>query len=685
MPEAAQQSERPPKPIVPLAIAVAVTIAIVLAGMVGGGLATLASAVFVLISASIAPGLYLLGSIGLGVPMQRLLAPKSTQPWALRAGLGLAAMLTVTQLMGILGVLTIRGVALVPVVLGVAVMAREMLRLRGKPIELRANWIWLAATPAIGVLFVAACSPPGWLWASEFGGYDVLSYHLQLPQEWLAMGRVWPVEHNVYSYLPGYMEAAFLHVGVVMGADPAAGGLVTNDGSMLASAQILHAGIAIFAAVLTASAARAVLERAGTPGPERFAPIAGGIVIATPWSVVTGSMAYNEMAVVALFAAALVAAFSGEMKPLLRGVVVGLLVGVACGCKPTALIFCAPACGLAMLWERPRKAWTLLTLGACAGGLAMLLPWLVRNWMAGGNPVFPQLSGVFGSAHWSAEQVARYKAGHSYDGGFLGALRLLVLPEPGGQMRGILHQQWAFFGPLVLVASAVALVVRRTHKMAARLSLALLVQLLVWLTLTHLQSRFLIPLVVPGAIIIAMAFSSVPVPRLGQTLGFLCVLVQGVASISLFLAQKFDYGGPNVATLFGPGLFADAPEESFDEQVGPVAFMNDRLPEGSTVLVAGDAAVLYIQRPFVYATTWDTSLMAEAMRADEREPGSGMRLLRERGVTHVSIDLGELDRLALSGWSDPTLDGGLALNWLADRGQPVYKDEQGQRLIYELP
>jgi len=685
MPEAELMSEKAPKPIVPVAMALAVLVAVVLAGLVGGGLATLASAIFVLISAAIAPGLYLLGSIGLGVPMQRLLAPKAAMPWSLRAGLGLAAMLTLTQLMGMLGVLTIRGVALVPVVLGVAVMAREMLRLRGKPIELWANWVWLAGVPAIGVLFVAACSPPGWLWASEFGGYDVLSYHLQLPQEWLAMGRVWPVQHNVYSYLPGYMEAAFLHMGVLMGADPAAGGLVTHDGSMLASAQLLHAGVSVIAALLTTSAARAVLERAGTPGPERFAPIAGGIVIATPWSVVTGSMAYNEMAVVALFAAALVGALTGEMKPVTRGLVVGLLVGVACGCKPTALIFCAPACGLAMLWERPRKAWAMLTLGACAGGLAMLLPWLVRNWLAGGNPVFPQLSGVFGSAHWSADQVARYKAGHSFEGGFFGALRLLVLPEPSGEMRGILHPQWAFFGPIVLAASAVALVVRRTHKMAALLLLILLMHLLVWLTLTHVQSRFLIPLVAPGAIMLALALSTVPVPRLGQTLGFLCVLVQSVATTSLFLAQKFDFGGPNVATLFGPGLFAAAPEDSGDEQIGPVAFINDRLPEGSTVLVAGDAAVLYIQRPFVYATTWDTSPLAEAMRADERVPGAGIGLLNELGITHVSIDLGELDRLALSGWSDPMLDGGLVLRWLAEHGQPVYKDEQGQRLIYELP
>ena len=58
---------------------------------------------------------------------------------------------------------------------------------------------WWVASPAIAVLLAAACSAPGWLWGTEFGGFDALSYHLQLPKEWLAAGHVAPLEHNVYS------------------------------------------------------------------------------------------------------------------------------------------------------------------------------------------------------------------------------------------------------------------------------------------------------------------------------------------------------------------------------------------------------------------------------------------------------------------------------------------------------
>ena len=54
------------------------------------------------------------------------------------------------------------------------------------------------------------------------------------------------------------------------------------------------------------------------------------------------------------------------------------------------------------------------------------------------------------------------------------------------------------------------------------------------------------------------------------------------------------------------------------------------------------------------------------------------------GFTHVYADLSELDRLALSGWSDPMLDAGWILNWLAEHATPMYRDEAGNRLIFKL-
>jgi len=191
-------------------------------------------------------------------------------------------------------------------------------------------------------------------------------------------------------------------------------------------------------------------------------------------------------------------------------------------------------------------------------------------------------------------------------------------------------------------------------------------------------------MLVPGAIAVSVGLSCLPVRHLALALGTLCVLVQSVVTLLIFSLQQADLGGPNVATLFGPGLYASAPADTPSDQLSPIAFLNERLPEGSKVLVVGDAAVLYIEPAYTYATTWDTSPMLGVIKAHEN-PAEWSPALREMGYTHVYADLSELDRLALAGWSDPMLDAGWILNWLAQHATPMYRDEAGNRLIFELP
>ena len=68
------------------------------------------------------------------------------------------------------------------------------------------------------MLIVACTIPPGLTWAVEAWGYDVLSYHLELPREWLAIGRMTGLEHNVYSYLPSLAEAGYMLIGAMRGS-----------------------------------------------------------------------------------------------------------------------------------------------------------------------------------------------------------------------------------------------------------------------------------------------------------------------------------------------------------------------------------------------------------------------------------------------------------------------------------
>src|ERR1043165_3456953 len=177
--------------------------------------AGLVSVLYILITAAPPALAYLVGAIGLGslfIPCTR----HAAAPHAIQSALGLALMLSLSHALGALGLLSgTTGLILggAPVLLGIVLLARRLMRHASARGEIAGliPWQVLAGLPAVALLLVAACSPPGWLWESEARGYDVLEYHLRLPQEWIAAGRIRPTDHNVYSYLPGHVESAFVH------------------------------------------------------------------------------------------------------------------------------------------------------------------------------------------------------------------------------------------------------------------------------------------------------------------------------------------------------------------------------------------------------------------------------------------------------------------------------------------
>lgn len=678
----------------PVALGVGCLISIVWAAGVGeaGGLPAIVSAIYLILTASVFPLAYILGSIGLGVPIQRWLAPNASHVWAIRTGLGFGAMLTITHLLGMSGLLFTQPIAIAPPVVGILFLSHRLLNAKSEYTKLRPSLPWLGSLPAMGVLLVAACSPPGWLWASEAGGYDVLSYHLQLPRDWIGMGRVWPVEHNVYSYLPGYMEAAFAQVAVVLGAGSAPTAMIDAEGAPLIASQLLHAWITVVAAMMTASAGTSLCRRVGAKASNVCGALAGAIVLAAPWSVVTGSMAYNEMGVIALFAAAMVAALEHKVRPIRRGLVAGVLVGAACGCKPTALLFAAPAVGLTLIWSTDRRLWFRLIWPACVGGLIMLLPWLIRNAIAGGNPVFPQLTGMFGTAHWSAEQATRYKAGHTFDGSVFDALRLLVLADPSDPAststraahRGLMHPQWSLLAPMTLVALIAGGLIRATRRYAVLLAIAALVQLTAWIALTHVQSRFLMPMLVPMALAVAVSISQLK-QSIARVAGVGLVLIPAITTAVIFSREQSSFGGPNMVTVFGASQFTTPVSVDQDPQaMPPVVFLNSQLPPEAKVLMVGGAAPLYIDREIVYATTWDKLELAKLMDLEPGNPDGWTRAFGDMGVTHVYMDAGEIERLSGSGWFDPALDPESIARWLADEAVLIYREQSGRHLIFEM-
>ena len=263
-------SEHPPAarlvgPIGLSAITIGVMLALSCFGLAPGTQTFLGpvSVVSLLFYAGIFALAYMLGAMGLGRPLAAILAPNSPHRMWIQLGLGLAAMLWISHLLGLLGLLSGPGsqpriVGWGVVGLGIILLTDQIIRGPLRP----EKWPVLPASamllgPGLALLVVAAASPPGMVWgpqSTEHGAFDALSYHLQLPKEWAAGARLWPTDHNVYSFLPSFVEAAYLHLGTMMvgtpnSADPVQR-MIGGDGNWVIACQYLHALMAVAASML---------------------------------------------------------------------------------------------------------------------------------------------------------------------------------------------------------------------------------------------------------------------------------------------------------------------------------------------------------------------------------------------------------------------------------------------------
>jgi hypothetical protein len=242
--------------------------------------------------------------------------------------------------------------------------------------------------------------------------------------------------------------------------------------------------------------------------------------------------------------------------------------------------------------------------------LAALTPRLVRNAVASGNPVFPALTGLFGTGHWTIEQVERFRAGHLFDGGVARRLGLLLIPDASDPMgpthRGLAHPQWFLFFAIAIPSAIGVVLMRRTRGAGRVWSLALGLQLVMWLIATHVQSRFLIPLALPGVVVAALAASAAPAAWGARTIGVLA-MVQALALGAVQLGER--EGRASVMLPVGPAEFTGqeywhlfltgsaARRAEYLDRASPEVFASFGLPTPCRLLLVGGATPLYFSLP----------------------------------------------------------------------------------------
>jgi len=641
----------------------------------GGAWSSRAAVVLLtLLESGWSPLLYLLGALGLGRVVRTWVCEIPAR-WVIELGVGLTLTMWVTHLLGIgsmLNPVTAWGITGI----GLVMLVPDLKRARAwDASSLTLTPIRVVIMCGAVLALIMACSPPGLLWGSEYGGFDALSYHLQLPREWIEQGHIWPSEHNVYSFLPGFVEGAYMHIALLMG-----GGMHTNGAQAAMSAQLLSAMMLIVSAGMIGALTCDCMKRLMPDADSRTSAMLGtALTLGTPWLLVVGTLAYNEIAVVLLGASALHLAIQTDIKAWKRAVLCGLIVGGASSCKPTALFLLAPTVGIVLLASMPNRHWVVATLLCCVLGALTISPWLIRNAIETGNPVFPQMQSVFGGGHWNESQHAIYESAHAFDGTILDRFAMLVLPDTGesdhvARFRGFTNGQWGLTPLLGLIGLVSLLMTRTTRRAGVVACLALCAPTVAWAMLTHLQSRFLIPQAPMLIVLGAMGIARIVNEPLRRTLSRVLSLFVLMWCIGLSLVQI--QGNPFLVLDLGPALSIGGIEIN---EAPWTATLNQLTNEGDTVYLLGDATPFYVTGDVRYNTVYDRWLIEDAIERSPADPAHWTRSLRAMGVDFVVVSFSEIQRYANSAWLPDSIDIDQLIVWIDSLGEPiqVWSDPNG--------
>lgn len=584
--------------------------------------------------------LAVLGSAGLAGGWILQLLGLGASPWRYRliigAGLGVGVLSLVVLALGSAGLLT-RPVSFVLCgVLGVAGLARfardlkayedQGARFAPQP----AHWIWLAVCPFLAIGLLAACMPPGMLWMEEAFGYDALEYHLAAPKTFHDQGVITFLPYNVYTNFPLNSEMLSLLMMTLKGD--------AIDASFMAQmTNVILAGLFVAAAWM-----------AGGTFSSRAGMVAGIMAGTLPWIAYLAGIAFVEVGMLAMGMASLAAILVAgrQQAPSNRWLLAaGLLAGLSAGFKYTAVpLITFPLALLALLvrgrWSKRLAALSLFT----AGALITFAPWLTRNVMNTGNPLFPLAYRVLGAKAdaWDDALEAKWQRAHGPEGKAVDPnetpLAVLLFARTIGDYR---------MGVVLFVLAGIGAAVNR-DRWSIALTAMLGWQVAFWLVATHHYARFAVVMLLPMIVLAGRSFQVARTTRIFVlAIGLLVAgTMQNLYQLSLLYYHHTRIDAKPIHAFDQTGLFVKG--KWIDTQ--HVGAINALEPDVHVMLV-GEARSFYIRRSCEYAVVFNRHPLAEAVRrfAGSEDLGRDLlKWLRRRGTTHIVVHWGEIDRLRRS-------------------------------------
>jgi hypothetical protein len=518
---------------------------------------------------------------------------------------------------------------------------------------------------AAGLNLAGAMAPPF--------EYDELEYHLGALADYRRADGIVFLPHNFYSNMPQLTEMLYL--------------LAMTTTSAIA-AKLLHWLFGVLGALAVHGVAQRLWSRP-------VGLLAAALYYCTPLAQDLSQTARIDLAT-AFFATLTfggLVVWSNESRD--EGTAAGrnwlwlaaLSAGAAVATKWTAIpVVLLPAA--AFVGVRSRSI--LRTLAFCLLASVLVTPWLLKNWLLTGNPVYPLLNAWFPNVHWSALQAAVFATRHypRFGLGTPGQFFLLPWNLSFVEARSV---------PLLLMTIPLLLLVRRADAAAKQTGCLFVGAYASWFCLTFHPWRFLFPAFGIAAVAGAYAVERLSLLQEGPgrtstvrtsvRLSIGIVFAMSLTTLALNdLVDVEDPGRVPPRMSFATYALGQFSRDAFVAQMGrgvlePIVWMNKNLPKDAKVLYIGEARAYYADQTVLWSTAFDqhplTAMSQQARTADEL-----LAALRAQGIQYVYVNYSELDRLRRG------------YDYLAKANWPVIQDllehhsrdlhTFGRRIVYEL-
>ncbi|MGA2192936.1 MAG: glycosyltransferase family 39 protein [Nitrospirota bacterium] len=469
--------------------------------------------------------------------------------------------------------------------------------------------------------------------------YDAVAYHLSAPKWYILEGGIKYNPYDTFSNFP-FTEEMLYTLGMLV--------------SGLKLAQLISVTVFLACVLAVYSFSRDFIKEINPALPAL-------IFLVTPAFIENSVIYTNDLMLVYYTLMTVYAFFVWEDRRDTRYLVLsGVFAGLCLGTKYVALASIAAPAAAAVFFTAFRRddGGILKGLKASsvflAAALITFMPWMVKNYIYTGNPLYPAFYPLLGGKDFSAVRYA-WMESSTRKAGFKEAISGLFRHPPElftGRPTDIANIYGAapFLGPFVMVFMPLLVLIKKIPLVIKKLAFLSVAMFILW-DFTYPIARFLYPAFAIGLVVSAYALSRLVQ---GSPRYFKAAVIVFVGFFLAFNASRAFLSIDDASSTFG---FQNTKENDEDylrrmeiehnialSSYSVDSYINNNLPGDAKVLIIGDVQHLYLNRRHVYtyvsATTPYECFLKGA--GDYKAVFDG---LKKDGITHILYNPLELRRL----------------------------------------